>query len=46
MIKADPQIAIAVIWERLADQHGTTIRLPDPAHIRHQPPCQYENTWQ
>ena len=25
MIAADPQINIAAIWERLADEHGTTV---------------------
>jgi hypothetical protein len=28
MIEADPAIAIAAIWERLADEHGTTVAYP------------------
>ena len=28
MIAADPQITIAAIWERLADEHGTAIAYP------------------
>ncbi len=28
MIKADPQIAIAAIWQRLADEYGATIAYP------------------
>jgi hypothetical protein len=28
MIGADPEIAIAAIWERLADEHGTTVAYP------------------
>ena len=25
MIEADPKIATATIWQRLADEHGTTV---------------------
>jgi hypothetical protein len=28
MIAANPEITIAVIWERLADEHGTTVAYP------------------
>ena len=28
MIAANPQITIAAIWERLADEHGTTVAYP------------------
>lgn len=28
MIEADPEIAIAAIWERLADEHGVTVAYP------------------
>ena len=28
MITADPEIAIAAIWERLANEHGTTVAYP------------------
>jgi hypothetical protein len=28
MITADPKVAIAAIWERLADEHGTTVAYP------------------
>jgi hypothetical protein len=28
MIKADPQIAIAAIWQHLADEHGATVAYP------------------
>jgi hypothetical protein len=28
MIQTDPEIAIAAIWERLADEHGTTVAYP------------------
>ncbi len=28
MIASDPGITIAVIWERLADQHGATVAYP------------------
>ena len=28
MIAADPQITIAAIWERLADEHGAAIAYP------------------
>jgi hypothetical protein len=28
MIEADPAIATAAIWQRLADDHGTTVAYP------------------
>lgn len=28
VITANPEITIAVIWERLADEHGTTVAYP------------------
>jgi transposase len=28
MIEADPKVATATIWQRLADQHGTTVAYP------------------
>jgi hypothetical protein len=28
MIEADPAIATATIWQRLADDHGTTVAYP------------------
>jgi hypothetical protein len=28
MIAANPQITIAAIWERLADEHGTAVAYP------------------
>jgi hypothetical protein len=28
MIDADPAIATATIWQRLADDHGTTVAYP------------------
>ena len=28
MIQADPTIATATIWQRLADDHGTTVAYP------------------
>ena len=31
MIAPDPQITTAAIWERLADEHGTTVAYPPSA---------------
>jgi hypothetical protein len=28
MIEADPQVTIAAIWERLADEHQATVAYP------------------
>jgi hypothetical protein len=44
MIEADPEIATATIWQRLADEHGTTVAYLHPPHLRRQPPRRPEDT--